>query len=80
MLQTVISDIKASFSDSVGDGSALAPREAGWKEVILVWPNEHVRIIAKFEDYTGLYMYHCHILEHEDAGMLGWFQVVAKQK
>jgi FtsP/CotA-like multicopper oxidase with cupredoxin domain len=59
------------------DGSAPAPHEAGWKDTVLVWPNEHVRIIAKFEDYTGLYMYHCHILEHEDAGMMGQFQVVA---
>jgi FtsP/CotA-like multicopper oxidase with cupredoxin domain len=52
--------------------------ESGWKDTILVWPGDVVRIIAKFEDYTGLYMYHCHILEHEDAGMMGQFQVVDK--
>ena len=59
-------------------GVAPEPHEAGWKDTVLVWPGERVRIIAKFEDYTGLYMYHCHILEHEDAGMMGQFQVVAK--
>lgn len=59
------------------NGRAPAPHEAGWKDTVLVWPNEKVRIIAKFEDYKGLYMYHCHILEHEDAGMMGQFQVVA---
>jgi len=35
-----------------------------------------VRFIATFEDYTGIYMYHCHLLEHEDAGMMGQFEVV----
>ena len=36
--------------------------------------NESVKVIAKF-DYKGLFMYHCHILEHEDAGMMGQFEV-----
>ena len=59
------------------DNRAPEPHEAGWKDTVLIWPNETMRIIATFEDYTGLYMYHCHILEHEDAGMMGQFQVVA---
>ena len=33
--------------------------------------------IAKFEDYTGTYMYHCHLLEHEDNGMMGQFEIVS---
>lgn len=40
---------------------------------------ETVRIIMRFEDYADdkyPYMYHCHILEHEDAGMMGQFLVV----
>jgi len=41
-----------------------------------VYPNEIVRVIARFEDYTGLYPYHCHILEHEDHEMMRQFQVV----
>ena len=41
----------------------------------MVGPNEILRVIARFDDYTGLYAYHCHILEHEDAGMMGSFEV-----
>ena len=54
--------------------------EAGWKDTVLVMPRETVRIITHFSDYTdpdNPYMFHCHILEHEDAGMMGQFLVVA---
>ena len=52
------------------------PREVGWKDTVLVNPNEKVRVIARFEDYTGRFPYHCHILEHEDYDMMRQFQVV----
>jgi FtsP/CotA-like multicopper oxidase with cupredoxin domain len=32
----------------------------------------------KFEDHAGLYLYHCHILEHEDLGMMRNYRVEAK--
>jgi blue copper oxidase len=38
-------------------------------------PGERVRIVMKFEDFTGLYLYHCHNLEHEDMGMMRNYQV-----
>ena len=53
--------------------------ERGLKDTVLVYPGEMVRVIAKFTDYADPnhpYMYHCHILEHEDAGMMGQFTVV----
>ncbi len=53
--------------------------EMGLKDTVLVHPNETVRFIAKFETYADEkypFMYHCHILEHEDAGMMGQFLVV----
>jgi spore coat protein A len=53
------------------------PQEAGWKDTVQVGPNEIVRVIARFENYTGLYPYHCHILEHEDHEMMRQFQAVA---
>jgi FtsP/CotA-like multicopper oxidase with cupredoxin domain len=56
-------------------GVAPSPSESGWKDTVLIWPGETVRFITKFEDYTGLYMYHCHFLEHEDDGMMGQFEV-----
>ena len=57
------------------DGDLPPANELGWKDTILVWPGETVRIIARFEDHTGIYMYHCHFLEHEDFGMMGQFLV-----
>jgi cysteine-rich repeat protein len=40
----------------------------------MVGPNEILRVIARFEDYKGLYAYHCHILEHEDHEMMRQFR------
>ncbi|MGG6447409.1 multicopper oxidase family protein [Pseudobacillus badius] len=56
------------------DGKAPPDNEKGWKDTILVYPDEKVRVIATFNK-KGLFMYHCHILEHEDVGMMGQFQV-----
>jgi spore coat protein A len=50
--------------------------ESGWKDTVQVNPDEIVRVIARFEDYTGLFPYHCHILEHEDHEMMRQFQAV----
>lgn len=56
------------------NGQEPPVNERGWKDTVLVYPNEDVKIIVKFTQ-KGLFMYHCHILEHEDAGMMGQFQV-----
>jgi len=58
------------------NGKPPAAVEAGRKDTVLLWPGDRVRIIARFLDYTGIYMYHCHMLEHEDDGMMGQFEVV----
>ncbi|NJD07445.1 MAG: multicopper oxidase family protein [Methylococcaceae bacterium] len=44
--------------------------DSGWKDTVLVMPGERVRIIKPFKDYKGLFMVHCHNLEHEDMGMM----------
>jgi len=44
--------------------------DSGWKDTVLVWPGERVKVAMKFTHYAGMYMYHCHILEHEDMGMM----------
>ena len=51
--------------------------DSGWKDTILLMPGERAKILIKFEDYTGLFLYHCHNLEHEDGGMMRNYQVVA---
>jgi hypothetical protein len=43
---------------------------SGLKDTVLVMPNETVRIIKPFQDFKGLFMFHCHNLEHEDMGMM----------
>ena len=48
---------------------------SGWKDTVLVMPGEEIDIIKPFEDYTGLFLYHCHNLEHEDLGMMRNFHV-----
>ncbi len=49
---------------------ALSPHELGLKDTVLVWPGETVRIAIRFDAHAGLYVLHCHNLEHEDAGMM----------
>lgn len=50
--------------------------EAGWKDTVRVNPNELVTIAMVFKGFTGRFMYHCHILEHEDMDMMRPFVVV----
>ena len=49
--------------------------EGGFKDTVLVMPGERVKIIKPFQDFKGLFMYHCHNLEHEDMGMMRDFSV-----
>jgi len=62
-----------------GNASAVNENEKGYKDVIYIPAGERVKFIVQMEDYTDAsvpYMYHCHFLEHEDAGMMGQFTVV----
>ncbi|GAA1057095.1 multicopper oxidase [Agromyces luteolus] len=60
--------------------AAPPPAElAGWKDTILVRPGSRYELILRFEDFADPatpYMYHCHLLQHEDQGMMGQFVVV----
>lgn len=49
--------------------------DEGWKDTVLVMPGETVRLLVRFE-LPGMYLYHCHNLEHEDAGMMRNYRVV----
>ena len=49
----------------------------GWKDTVLVMPGERLRVLIKFKDFIGMYLYHCHNLEHEDAGMMRNYSVKA---
>ncbi|ASP29181.1 oxidase [Qipengyuania flava] len=73
-----IHDVQFRILDRNGRSPDAA--EQGLKDTVVVYPGETVRLLLRFEDYTDPdlpYMYHCHILEHEDAGMMGQFTVTA---
>jgi len=61
------------------DGREPPPELAGWKDTVYLEPNGVYRLIMTFTDYADRnhpYMYHCHLLAHEDDGMMGQFVVV----
>jgi FtsP/CotA-like multicopper oxidase with cupredoxin domain len=67
-----------SFQILSRDGNPPLPTDKGWKDTVLVRSGEMVQVIMRFNykaDKNNPYMYHCHILEHEDAGMMGQFSV-----
>ena len=49
--------------------------DEGWKDTVLVMPGERVRVLIHFTRYPGLFLYHCHNLEHEDMGMMRNYRV-----
>lgn len=51
--------------------------DAGLLDTVLVLPGERVRIALTFSDFEGLYIYHCHNMEHEDNGMMRYYRVRA---
>ena len=61
------------------NGMPPPPELKGYKDVVLVRPNETVRFTTKFDHFASdsiPYMYHCHLLHHEDDGMMGSFLVL----
>jgi spore coat protein A len=54
-----------------------AANEAGWKDTAVVRPGEVLSILVRFEGYVGRYVFHCHMLEHEDNDMMRPYEVIA---
>ena len=73
IIERIISSEDAQRWSSLREGII----DQGWHDTVLVFPGERVKILIKFEDFTGLYLYHCHNLEHEDMGMMRNYQVKA---
>jgi len=59
-----------------GGRGQVFPWERGWKDTVLMQDAETVEVLIKFETYRGLYILHCHRLDHEDGGMMLNFEVV----
>ena len=78
VLERLGSPPQVSAAARFGKGRTVS--DLGWKDTVLVWPGETVRIAIDFShDFPGsqTYLFHCHNLEHEDAGMMVNFRVQA---
>jgi spore coat protein A, manganese oxidase len=58
------------------NGASPPATHAGWKDTVVVPAGGSARLMVQFRDYTGKYVMHCHILEHEDRAMMARFDVV----
>ncbi len=61
----------------LGSPRPPAANEAGWKDTAVVEPRDVLTILVRFEGYTGRYVFHCHMLEHEDNDMMRPYEVVS---
>ncbi|MFL6140700.1 MAG: multicopper oxidase family protein [Labedaea sp.] len=57
------------------NGVPPGPTEQGWKDTVKVWPGETVRIAVTFKDYTGRYLFHCHLLDHSVGSMMAQLEI-----
>jgi FtsP/CotA-like multicopper oxidase with cupredoxin domain len=62
--------------DRRGAGIPIGPQDLGLKDTVLLWPNEQVRLAVRVGAHRGIFVLHCHNLEHEDAGMMSLFEIV----
>ncbi len=76
VVRRVVTDPMMSPHGSLGQGGVIKPEawERGFKDTVIVYPGELTRIKAKF-DIPGLFVWHCHILEHEDNEMMRPYRV-----
>jgi spore coat protein A, manganese oxidase len=58
------------------DGKRPPPWEDCLKDTFFVYPGEKIILAGHFSDYTGKFVVHCHMLDHEDHGLMSQFQVV----
>jgi len=59
-----------------GGRGQLIASEGGYKDTVLVLPGEIVKILVPFAELKGIFVFHCHNLEHEDDGMMLQYQLV----
>ena len=70
-----IHGVQFQVLDRNGTTSLVRPEERGWKDTVILFPTSAVRVLVRFTAHTGMFMLHCHNLEHEDDGMMMNFMV-----
>jgi FtsP/CotA-like multicopper oxidase with cupredoxin domain len=63
------------FQFQILDRNGVPEPFRSWKDTVNVPKHESVRLIVRFADFPGMWMFHCHILDHEDRGMMGILRV-----
>jgi len=63
------------FQFQVLDRNGIPETQRRWKDTVNIPKHETVRIIVRYDDHPGRWMFHCHILDHEDHGMMGILEV-----
>jgi FtsP/CotA-like multicopper oxidase with cupredoxin domain len=63
------------FQFQILDRDGVPEPYRSWKDVVNVRKHQVVRVIVRFDDFPGKWMFHCHILDHEDHGMMGILEV-----
>ncbi|MFI6877342.1 O-aminophenol oxidase PhsA [Streptomyces sp. NPDC050400] len=69
----------APVTHDPGTTVPLPPNERGYKDVFRALPGQMLRVMGRFDGAYGRFMYHCHLLEHEDMGMMRPFVVLPKE-
>jgi bilirubin oxidase len=63
------------FQFQVLDRDGVKEPYLAWKDMLNIPRHSTARIIVRYDDYPGKWMFHCHILDHEDHGMMGVLEV-----
>ncbi len=71
-----IHGVQFQVVERIGGRNSLIATEKGWKDTVLLMPGEKVRVIMTFPSYKGVFVFHCHNLEHEDDGMMLNYEIV----
>lgn len=71
-----IHGVQFQVLERTGGRNQVIASEKGWKDTILIMPKEKVRVIMTFPEYKGVFVFHCHNLEHEDDGMMVNYEIV----
>ena len=73
-----IHGVQFRIAARAGDASKVKPWEQGWKDTIYLPIGESVTFVTRFDETADTrypFMYHCHMINHEDEGLMGQFTV-----